>query len=166
MSSPSCIILNMDLTIFLWLATKILFYKDMCSSNKMDMPKSNLTIMWTSIFEQDVVKCRSHNTPKRFVFQWDYIEIKFANHSRLYSQHDWGDIYDHSMSMAIFTSTMNKIIICAPKLWCKWLRAWFGYANHSILRATSHMRRKAMWPLYSKTTHWLKCPRLSKFTSH
>ena len=33
----------------------------MCSSNKIGMPKYSLKIMWTLIFEQDVVKCRSHN---------------------------------------------------------------------------------------------------------
>ena len=33
------------------------------------------------------------------------------NHSRLNSQHNWGGLYDHSMSMRIFTVIVKMIFI-------------------------------------------------------
>ena len=33
---------------------------------------------------------------------------KYANHLKIISQHDWGDLDDHSMSMRIFALIMNK----------------------------------------------------------
>ena len=37
--------------------------------------------------------------------------LEYDNHARLNSQHNWGDLYDHLMSMRIFTLIMNKIFI-------------------------------------------------------
>jgi hypothetical protein len=50
------------------------------------------------------------NTSKR---DWSTC-LKCANHSRLTSQHDWEDLWP-SVSTRIFTLTMNKICIWAPK---------------------------------------------------
>ena len=36
---------------------------------------------------------------------------KFVNHSRLKSQHRWGDLHDHSIRKRTFTFVMNKILI-------------------------------------------------------
>ena len=33
----------------------------------------------------------------------------YANHSKLNSQDDWGNVYDHSMSTFIFILIINKI---------------------------------------------------------
>ena len=41
---------------------------------------------------------------------------KYAKHSRLNSEHDWRDIYDHLMSLRMFTLTLNKIFIWAPNI--------------------------------------------------
>jgi hypothetical protein len=41
---------------------------------------------------------------------------KHANHYRLNNQHNWEDLYDHLVSIRIFTLTMNKIFIWAPKI--------------------------------------------------
>ena len=38
---------------------------------------------------------------------------KYINHSRLYSQHNWGDLYDYFISTRIFTLIINKIFIRA-----------------------------------------------------
>ena len=49
--------------------------------------------------------------------------LKYDNHSRLDSQHNWGKggggeetVYDHLMSTRIFALIMNKIILSAPKI--------------------------------------------------
>lgn len=48
---------------------------------------------------------------------------KQGNHSNLNSQHNLGDLYDHSMNKRISILMMNNIII-----W-EWLHAWFEFAN-------------------------------------
>ena len=42
--------------------------------------------------------------------------LAYANHSRFNDRHDWGNLYDHLMSMAIFTLIINKTIIRALKI--------------------------------------------------
>ena len=47
-----------------------------------------------------------------------------------------GDLYDHLMSMRIFTLMMNKIFIGAPKVMRKkWLQPRLEFANHLALIA-------------------------------
>ena len=41
---------------------------------------------------------------------------KYDNRSRLNSQHNWRDLYDHLTSTRIFTLRINKIFIWAPKI--------------------------------------------------
>ena len=49
---------------------------------------------------------------KRHVFIKDWTtSLNNDNHSKLNSQHKWGDLYAKIMSIRIFTLIMNKIII-------------------------------------------------------
>ena len=86
---------------------------------------SNVAIVWVVY----VVRCVSNNGHQKGVMCWKEVELhahKYANHSRLHGQHDWGDMYDHLMSMRIFTLTMSKMFIWAQKIWGKWLWGPFG----------------------------------------
>ena len=65
------------------------------------------------MFEWYVVRSGSKNGyQKRHFLKGDWIKCsKYDNHSRLSSEHNWEDLYDHSMHMRIFTSIMIKIFI-------------------------------------------------------
>ena len=41
---------------------------------------------------------------------------KHADHSKLKSQHGWGDLYDHLMSKKIYIFMIHKIFVQDPKL--------------------------------------------------
>ena len=46
---------------------------------------------------------------KRHVFKKNWTaHSKFVNHSTVNNQHNWEDLYDHLMSMSIFTLIMDK----------------------------------------------------------
>ena len=84
---------------------------------KVGVPSSNITTIWTPVFEWYVVRCGSKNGHQRLVFKRDWATCsKYLNYSRLSSQHVWGNQYGHLMSMRIFTLIMNKIFIWAPKI--------------------------------------------------
>ena len=53
----------------------------------------------------------------------------YENHSRLKSQHNFDELYDHSMSMRIFTLIMNKKLIRTPKLRGKVATTQCGIVN-------------------------------------
>ena len=59
---------------------------------------------------------------------------EYANHSRLNSQHNWGDLYVHLMGTIIFTLIMNMIFIFAPKP-MRQMATGFGFANYLALIA-------------------------------
>ena len=70
--------------------------------------------MWTSIFEWCVVRCGSKNGHHKGIMCLKEIGVSaqnMLNHSRLNSQHNWGGLYDHSMSMRIFTVIVKMIFI-------------------------------------------------------
>ena len=70
-------------------------------------------------------------TSKRCVLKRVWTKCwKFVNHSRRHSQHNWGDLYDHSITQRIFTLSMNRVFIQPPIFWGRWLQAQFGFANH------------------------------------
>ena len=72
---------------------------------------------WTAMFEWCVVSCGCKNALKKDLC-WREIGLcaENVNHSRLNSQDNWGDLYDYLMSTRIFTLTMSKIFIWAPKV--------------------------------------------------
>ena len=87
---------------------------EMQQLSEVDLPKSNIRIFWTTTFEWYVVKCGPKNWHflKRHVFKKDGTMFsKYVNHSRLNSQHDQGNLYDHLMSTRIFTLIMHMIFI-------------------------------------------------------
>ena len=54
---------------------------------------------------------------KRHVFKKDWTaHSKFVNHSTGNNQHNREDLYDHLMSMSIFTLIMNETFIWAPEI--------------------------------------------------
>ena len=64
-----------------------------------------------------MVRCGSKNGhQKDNVFKRDWTTCsKFVNHSRLNSQHNWGDLYDHLMSKRIFTLIIIEDIHMSSK---------------------------------------------------
>ena len=62
---------------------------------KLDVPKSNIAIIWTPMFERYLVRCGSKqtHTKKKHVVKIDWSTCsKYANHFILNSQHDWEDL--------------------------------------------------------------------------
>lgn len=80
---------------------------------------SNITIIWTTMFEWYVIRCgQKIDTSKTWVYKrLDYV-LKYAIHSRFNNQHDRGvgDLYDHFMSTRICTLIMNKVLIRTLKM--------------------------------------------------
>ena len=77
------------------------------------MPNLNTKIIWTLIFQQYVSTCRSKNWHQKEICLED-VRLRaqnMSNCSRFDSQHNWGELYDHSMSARIFTLIKNKIFI-------------------------------------------------------
>ena len=77
------------------------------------MPNPVNNTMWIPIFEWYVVRCGSK---KRY--QNNMCLKRIGLHaqnikpiSRFIFHHNWGSLYDHLMSMRIFTLIMNKIFI-------------------------------------------------------
>ena len=66
---------------------------------------------------------------------------KHVHHFRLNcQQHNWGDLYDHSMSMRTFTSLMKKIFIWALKIMRKFALA----CCDCILRRVVYLRMEIL----------------------
>ena len=81
-----------------------------------------------------VVRCRPRkDTNNTCVWMRSNYVLKNANHYRFSSQLDWNDLCYPLISTWIFTLTMNKIFLWAPKLRGKQLWAWFEFANHLAL---------------------------------
>jgi hypothetical protein len=58
------------------------------------MPNSNMEIIWTPIFEWQVVKCGCENGHHKGIMCLKEIGVRAQNmltHSKLHSQHDWGE---------------------------------------------------------------------------
>ena len=70
------------------------------------MPNSVTYYNWTSIFERDVAEWSTKTDIKK---RFDY-RLKYDKHSKLNSGHNWDDLYDHFMTMRIFTLIMNQDI--------------------------------------------------------
>ena len=55
------------------------------------VPKSNIAIIWTLVFEWYVVRCESKTSTKKTCVLRDWATCsKYANHCRLHGQHDGG----------------------------------------------------------------------------
>ena len=79
---------------------------------KVDEPNLVTYLNWTPIFEWCVVRCGSMNGYQKDVFERDWTTCsKYDNHSRLNSQCNWGNLYDHLMGMRIFTFIVNMIFM-------------------------------------------------------
>ena len=63
------------------------------------MPKSNITIILTPIFEWYVVRFGSKNEHQKDMCLKGLTCLNYVNHFRRDNQHDFGDLYEHSMSM-------------------------------------------------------------------
>ena len=61
---------------------------------------------------------------------WDYV-LQICYHSKLNSQHDQGDLYDHLISTRISTLIMNKIFMGALKIMTKMAMdmIWIYYSS-------------------------------------
>ena len=72
-----------------------------------DVPNSVTYLHWTLIFDCCVVRCISKNRyPKRHLFKWDLTVCStHENYSKLNSQCNRRDPYDHLMNMRISTVT-------------------------------------------------------------
>ena len=69
-------------------------------------------LIQTPIIKWYVVWCDSKNGYQKYsVLKNIGVCSKYGNYSRLNSQHNWGDLYDHFMNMSVFTSMLNKIFI-------------------------------------------------------
>ena len=103
---------------------------------KVNMPNMITYLNWTPIFEWYVFGCGFKNIyQKSGMFKWDRTMCSnYYNYSRLNHQHDWKELYDHSMITRIFTSIMINTFIRALKIMRMWLCPWFGFANHLILK--------------------------------
>ena len=94
-----------------------------------------LIIPWTFCTWEIVHRSQSvySNTPKRHLKEIglcaQYMLIILGSIVKIIG----GDIYDHLMCMRIFTLTMIKIFISAPKTTRKWLWPQLGFANHLVL---------------------------------
>ena len=76
------------------------------------MPRLVTYLNQTPIFERYVVRCGSKKGYQKGMLKRDWTTCsRYDNHSTLKSQHKWGDLHDHVISMRIFTSIMNKIFI-------------------------------------------------------
>ena len=79
--------------------------------------------MYTSKFECYLVRCGSKNKQhedmclKESGLHAQYMQIILGSNS----QHNGGDLYDHLMSMRIFTLDDEKDIIWAPKMMSTWM---------------------------------------------
>ena len=72
-------------------------------------------------------------TPKKFVLKRDQtIYIEDINHCKLDNHLKWMDLYEHSISMRLFTLIMYKILIRAPKIMRKvgYNLNYLGFVNH------------------------------------
>ena len=104
------------------------------------------------------------NTKKTCVVKRLEYMLKYANHSRLNSWHDWGDLCDHLTSRRIFTLILNKIFHKKGK----WLWEWFGFANHLSLNVCIISCKKwVQRERYPNKTHppyvpWIPLPRSLK----
>ena len=85
-------------------------------TTKIDMPNLVTDLNWTLIFEWSGVAPRTNtnktNTNNRY---WTMC-LKYHNHSKLNSQHNRGNLYDHFMSKRIFTLIMYKMFRRSPKI--------------------------------------------------
>jgi hypothetical protein len=69
-------------------------------------------LIQTHVIEWYVVWCGSKNGYQKYMcLKKIGVCSKYVNHFRLNSQHNWGDLYDHFMSMSIFNLMLNKIFI-------------------------------------------------------
>ena len=57
------------------------------------------------------------DTKKDICLKKDWtMRSKYDNHSKLNSQHNWGNLFDHALNTRMSTLIMSKIFIRAPKI--------------------------------------------------
>jgi hypothetical protein len=81
------------------------------------VPYSITFLIRTPICELYVVWYDFNNRYQKDTYSKEKYEIaclKYGNHSRLESQHNWGDPYNHLMNMRISTFIMKKILTWTP----------------------------------------------------
>ena len=72
--------------------------------SKVSGPNSVTSLELTPRFEGCVVRCGSKNGHQKDLFKRDWTACSsFVNHSRLNSQHNWRNLYDHLMRKRNFT---------------------------------------------------------------
>jgi hypothetical protein len=64
------------------------------------------------LYLSDMRLCVASRMDTKNVFKRDWTTcLEHDDHSRLNSQHNWGDLYDHLMSPRIFNLTTNQMFI-------------------------------------------------------
>ena len=67
--------------------------------------------------------------------------LQCDSHSRLNNQYNWDSLYDHLISTRIFTLTMNKICVWAPRIMREVASSLIRFANHLVLLVSSYFKR-------------------------
>ena len=81
------------------------------------MPNLVAYLNRTPIFEWYVIGMSLKMDTKRHVLKRNWIMCsKNDMHSKLSSQHNWGDLDDYLMSTRIYTFIIDKIFILAPEI--------------------------------------------------
>ena len=99
--------------------------------------------------------------------------MNFGNHSRLNSQHNWVDIYDHLLRKGIFTLTVDKIFMSSEteENGCRHiLDLLITFTNvriHTLQEVDAVLKEVHLRPIYHKAariapkcslcTQWLNC---------
>lgn len=79
---------------------------------------------------------------QRHVIQRDWTAcLQCDSHSRLSNQYNWDGLYDHLISTRIFTLTMNKICVWAPRIMREVASSLIRFANHLVLLVSSYFKR-------------------------
>lgn len=79
---------------------------------KISGPKSVTDLKWAPIFEWRVVRFGSKYGHQKDMFKSNWTAcITFGNQSRLNTQQNWVNLYDHLMRKRILTLTVNKIFM-------------------------------------------------------
>ena len=85
---------------------------DVSVLGKISGPNSVTYLKLAPIFEWRVVRCGSKYGHQKDMFKRNWtVCINFGDHSRLNSQQNWVNLYDHLMRKRIFTLTVNKIFM-------------------------------------------------------
>ena len=152
---PSLIYFKLMMKLNKYLHSKLLFLESMCTwvklfpSNKRSSPRLEVSMSIsvtysnrTPIFERCVVGCESKNKHQKDMClkEIGLHASKHANHSRLNSQLNWGDLFDLLMVHCQWTFSIHNNVMLPPKFrgidhgFFKYL---YGCTNISISRILS-----------------------------